>query len=62
VILPPNASKEQLAMLKNVLILQKPLEVKGLMQTKPSFAKMAVSSYIIYSEVLQRYNPPPDKK
>lgn len=62
VILPPNASKDQLAILKNALTSQLPLEVKGLMQTKPSFTKIAVSSYTIYSEVLQRYNPPPDKK
>ena len=58
VILPPNTSKEQLALLKNALILQLPLEVKGVMQTKPSFTKMAVSSYTINSELLERYNPP----
>lgn len=61
VILPPNASNDQLAILKNAVTSQQPLEVKGLMQTKPTFTKMAVSSYTIYAEMIERYNPPPDK-
>ena len=61
VILPPNTNKDQLAVLKNAMVLQLPLEVKGIMQTKPSFTKMAVSSYTIHSEILQRYQPPDAK-